>query len=639
MKILVVGKFPPIEGGVAARTYWLARGLAEHGHDVTVVTNALDVEPEYRVWMTPEDEAWLAPLVAGRLTIRFTAPTSHRTSHIPLSNAGVTKLAGVATELAIEHKPEIIYAYYFEPYAVAAWLAATFTGTKLAIQHAGSDLSRLMGDPDLGRTYKEIARRADGFIGMERLRARYLGMGVSADHLHLNRRYALRPELFAPEGPELDLIRYRDTPAARDWPMERPDRASPVVGIYGKVGQSKGTHHLLHSLALLAREQVPFSLLAMVGGRALPGFLSLVDQLGLRERTWLLPFVPHWRVPQFIRYCDVVCFLEHEFPVAIHGPIVPREILACGRCLVLSGEIAAKQYYRGRLRPGENVVTVEDPTDHTALADALRSVLGDRTAAHRIGQAGRALYVELEEDFDAFIRDYEETFAAVSRLAESSGAAEASGDSCLERLVRSTLPNTSRALGDDMGSAVRAFLATDGRITAERVLQFGEFVLEQYAAAWELPQREAIIYEIRRSSLQVSDFWERRGLAFPRGNRVKLPQDRMGRAKLRPELSRYACFERFKTDPRAFPHQGTATPHVFLFHYTSNLEGKVYRVEESTAALLSACDGQCTSLEVARATDCPTDLALDMLIDFWNRGLIGFAPQLSAHPASIGLPE
>ena len=36
MRICVIGKFPPIQGGVSMRTYWTAHALAKRGHDVRV---------------------------------------------------------------------------------------------------------------------------------------------------------------------------------------------------------------------------------------------------------------------------------------------------------------------------------------------------------------------------------------------------------------------------------------------------------------------------------------------------------------------------------------------------------------------------------------------------------------------------
>lgn len=48
-RICVVGKYPPIQGGVSAQCYLMCRWLAERGHEVDVVTNADEVEECYRL--------------------------------------------------------------------------------------------------------------------------------------------------------------------------------------------------------------------------------------------------------------------------------------------------------------------------------------------------------------------------------------------------------------------------------------------------------------------------------------------------------------------------------------------------------------------------------------------------------------
>ena len=55
MRICVIGKFPPIQGGVSMRTYWTAHALAKRGHEVHVVTNAKEATPPFRMHMRDED--------------------------------------------------------------------------------------------------------------------------------------------------------------------------------------------------------------------------------------------------------------------------------------------------------------------------------------------------------------------------------------------------------------------------------------------------------------------------------------------------------------------------------------------------------------------------------------------------------
>ena len=46
-KIALLSKYPPLEGGIAAKTYWLARGLAARGHEIHVITHGISSGREY----------------------------------------------------------------------------------------------------------------------------------------------------------------------------------------------------------------------------------------------------------------------------------------------------------------------------------------------------------------------------------------------------------------------------------------------------------------------------------------------------------------------------------------------------------------------------------------------------------------
>src|SRR5688572_24421354 len=101
MKVCFIGKYPPIEGGVSATTYWLARGLAQRGHEISVVTNADEVEEDYRMHLVPGDEEHYEPRFpssGGRVDVFPTEHLGRRMTHIPAHNPFATKLAGLATE-------------------------------------------------------------------------------------------------------------------------------------------------------------------------------------------------------------------------------------------------------------------------------------------------------------------------------------------------------------------------------------------------------------------------------------------------------------------------------------------------------------------------------------------------------------
>lgn len=408
MRICLIGKYPPIEGGVSAHTYWLARGLAERGHEVHVVTNADEVEDDFRMHFEEQDGDWMQPSFpgGGRVRLYEPAPLDQRAmGHIPQANPFVTKLASLATDVIRRHACDLVLAYYFEPYGMAGWLASRWTGRPLIVKHAGSDLDRLMNVPDLATAYRELLRSADAVVTQPGLLARFEGLGVDPSRLAVDVMFNVPRAFF--NGAAV--------------PRARPSAAATVVGVYGKIGLSKGSFDLVAALGRLAAQGVDVSLAAMVGASQGRHLQTALEQAGLRERTAILPMVPNWRVPGFLRACDAVCFLERDFPVAVHGPIVPREILACGTCLVLSGEIASKQRYRDRLVDGRNVVLIDDPRNHDALAAALRRIAQEPSRAREIGRQGELLSRSLE-DHAAFVGRWEELIERVAGQRRSLGS-------------------------------------------------------------------------------------------------------------------------------------------------------------------------------------------------------------------------
>ncbi|HEV2374528.1 MAG TPA: glycosyltransferase [Streptosporangiaceae bacterium] len=459
MRICIVGKYPPIEGGVSAQTYWAARGLAERGHEVFVVTNAAEVEETFRIRLEPGDEEFLAPAFRNGGAVRVFRPEHYgrRMTHIPRSNPFVSKLAGLAVQVVRAFDCEVVVGSYYEPYGMAASLAASWTGTRLLLEHAGSDLDRLMRLPELAAVYKQILRSADGVITRPRLAWRFLGMGVRPEALVMGPPYGM-PASFTPDavplGPDdIDRLASGLPEAAR--PGRAFDPQLPTIGMYGKPGPSKGTYDLIAALGMLRADGCDFNFLSMSGSGSMSHVGRAVNESGLDDRTWLLPFLPHWRVPSFIRACTAVCFLERDFPVTIHGPVVAREVLTCGTCLVLSGEIHAKQRNKEELVDGHSVLLVPDPKDRETLAKQLRAVVDDPANAAEIGARGHLTTTDFP-GLDDYVDAWEElvTGGGQSGLGRSDG-------SVAERLDVA-LPWAATLLGEEFSKLAEAFANADG---------------------------------------------------------------------------------------------------------------------------------------------------------------------------------
>lgn len=405
MDICLVGKYPPIQGGVSRATFWMAHALAANGINVHVVTNAEEVEDEFALFdlavAAPDLDLYATPSPAPGMISVHSTRSDRDLFHIPWTKPFVSKIASLATEVVTEYDCSLIHAYYLEPYGMAAYLASTWTGVPFGLQHAGSDIGRLFQNEQLTTSYQSVIAAADYLVLSSQLRDLIHRVNLDPDRLYAIPA-ALPPQsYFNPDTPRLDIGSFQR--AVKEWVMSNTSIAGwheefssteyraeyPSIGIYGKLGHGKGIPELVAALGLLRRSGVEYNFLVLGQDtrERMNAFASLVVEHGIYDRTILLPFIPHWHVPHFIRTCDAVCALESGFPIAFHTPSIPIEVVACGTCLIMSPEIAGKQLFHERIRSGTNCFVV-DPSDSSSLAATIRRVLSDRARDGEIGRRG-----------------------------------------------------------------------------------------------------------------------------------------------------------------------------------------------------------------------------------------------------------
>jgi glycosyltransferase involved in cell wall biosynthesis len=411
MRIAIVGKFPPIQGGVSARTYSVAHELAARDHDVAVITNASEVERTHRHVLLPEDVPLVRQRGARSIELHESEPLLPET-HIPHDPAFATRLLGLGLDVCSRDPYDLVVGWYLEPYGVVAAVVGQILDRPVLLLHAGSDIERLSNNRDLASAFrwalsraavatpKELASRvqAVGARAILSLRAQrrlpdtHLG-GTETFEFH---RYHLAgQDRFPPALLERQASRVREHDAGHE---------RPIVAVYGKVGETKGTFDLVAALTVLARAEADFTFAAVVSGteRSIRAFVTSINaESTLAERTILLPPLPAWRIPAFLRRCAIVSFLERDFAVDFHAPIVPREVLAAGACLVCSSEIVEKQPFRTSLVDGKNMVEIRNPREITALASRLGELLEDSAMRRDIGRRGKFLSAAWEAELAA----------------------------------------------------------------------------------------------------------------------------------------------------------------------------------------------------------------------------------------------
>lgn len=651
LRVCIVGKYPPIEGGVSATTYWLARGLASQGHHIHIVTNADEVEQRYRMRLDSDDAEMLQPQFDNGGFVRVHHVESFDPvvmAHIPAANPYFTRLASLATDVVRRHHCEVILASYLEPYGMAGWFAAQRCRRPLLIRHAGSDIDRLARTPDLALAYKEILRDATAVLTFPRLARRFAGMGVLPSRIVETPVYLHDPQFFSPHGPVMDLNATAICDG-RGKPVDSHGNPIPTIGVYGKVGAAKGTFDLIAALGRLAADSRSFRLAAMAGEESASTLRASLIQAGIAERTLILPYLPNWRIPEFIRACTAVCFLERGFPVAIHGPMIAREVLACGSCLIVSKEIADKQLNREQLANGVHLLVVNDPRDTDELAETLRTVVDDPGSARQLGAAG-AQAVTKPDGYQQFVASWEGLLKRYAgRFSGTADQVAPAGAAARAQALDVAVPSLLAYAKTIQPARVEQFLNDGGDPGLPGcALAFCSFLEQSLSAAVPAECRAVFVEALRytaarlRVEFDVADAPPPFAVADDLHDRTFSLKDAAG---LYPVRSNSALVEEFHYDvTRVFGPGRQSEGHdddpltraearhcLVLFHRTVNLVPGVLEVDAVVVALLELCDGHHTTEEVVNTVaamhdggESDRDLMMDALRRLYALGVVVF---------------
>ena len=390
MKIVFCGKWPPIQGGVCRESYEFALSALQDGAQVTVVTNADSVEQNFRMNFFSEEDDRRQKLVqyGDKFKLR-TVSNYPKTAYIPGAIPYLSLLLGGLHEEVRKNRPDVIVGSYFEPYGVAAAIVGKAHGIPVFVRHAGSDIGRLANCEELHSTYSEVLGDGATILTVDSSRTKQIlkDLKIRDEHLHF-----LDPQPYQLDDYHLDGM--MDINAAlrasenwfrglhiEKWVIDQVcelnrkvfEKKDPVIGIFGKAGESKGTFDLAEGLRRQALKGTEFTFLPMCSGQpqALQRLYELIlSSTQLSARIWRdnqpLPdsALAHATSPVRALHGDVedaVAFLENRFSVDIHSPAVPWQIIDQSALLLLSGEQYATIKTAAQLVDGKNTAVIGDP--------------------------------------------------------------------------------------------------------------------------------------------------------------------------------------------------------------------------------------------------------------------------------------
>ena len=203
MRICIISKYPPIEGGVSARVYWFAKALGERGHEVHIVTNAQEVEDEYREQIDENDQEYtLQNVYVHNLN------SNDNLWHIPFSKAYTERIANLAIEVIEKYNIQLIDSYYILPYCISGFIAKSITGKPQILRHAGSDISKIFNSQSYNTLFKTIFQKVDKIVTISPLKEMFLSLGIPESRIAFDEKVGVDTKAFNPQVSSFPLSDY-----------------------------------------------------------------------------------------------------------------------------------------------------------------------------------------------------------------------------------------------------------------------------------------------------------------------------------------------------------------------------------------------------------------------------------------------
>jgi len=281
MNICMISKFPPIQGGISAKTFWLAKGLAESGTTVHVVTNANFVEEDYYI----DDQS---PELSPDLRVHNVKPDIPW--HIPYSELYVPRLLDKAMEVVDENQIDIIDANYLIPYGIVGYLLSNITGLPYVLRHGGSDIAKFLEQGIFSHLLTDVTRKAAAIITDDKNRTI---LETINSNVHVLPRYIPDERYFKPAMNSHDI---------------------PTFAYIGKTNYYWKHKSLDKIVEIFSGVKNPYALHFVGQGKGFTEFAKFVSEHDLKTHEFK-KFIHPVHMPSLLGNIDYLLYFEKDNPI------------------------------------------------------------------------------------------------------------------------------------------------------------------------------------------------------------------------------------------------------------------------------------------------------------------------------------
>jgi len=352
--IAFLSRYPPLEGGIAAKTYWLARGLASRGHEVHIVTHGACAGLEYRIASAESDPAAVPNLQIHRIEERMPW-------HIPEDEENALALLDLTIRVIRQRGVQILDTGYLVPYGIVGHLAKNATGVSHAIRHGGSDVEKFLRRGILETVLREAVANADVVV---------------TDILHRDILEPMNSNVICHPAYVPDATKF--VPSNRSQPRHR-------LASIGKINYY-WQHKNLEAVSRIMQQLTGKSECLIVGqGKGMADFQQSLGPETVSSFKWR-PFVAPWEMPHLLNQLDSIFIFESRLP----HPVVSNlalEAISSGVGIITDRPDFAETY-RNIVEIDKNQSLVVSPSESSSAAQMIEQWIRERV---QNGQSSRQL--------------------------------------------------------------------------------------------------------------------------------------------------------------------------------------------------------------------------------------------------------
>jgi len=310
-RIAFLSKFPPIEGGISAKTYWLTRSLALRGHEIHIITHKPEAGSEYRIVGGENLPEEIPNLYIHR-------PAYEIPWHIPEDHEYALSLLDTTINVIKEYGIQIIDTGYMIPYGLIGYLAKQLTGIPNVLRHGGSDIEKFLRGGVFPSLLNSMISDADSVV-TEKLHAGIFKGPTSK--LSFQPAYVPDDSVFKPREK-----------------VQNPWRLATI----GKINY-QWQHKTLKSIVeIMGFLPDGFESMIIGQGKGITNFIQSLDKEAL-SKIQIYPFVAPWDMPGILGQLDAIFVFETNLPHSVFSNVL-LEALCMGIGIITDRQDILKTY-------------------------------------------------------------------------------------------------------------------------------------------------------------------------------------------------------------------------------------------------------------------------------------------------------